>query len=184
LGGRELGIAMLLLQQRSTNLLQEPRFMNSKLLSCQKLDIPKALMADHDLLREQLLRATAISGQIGKAAERVAQLCLLHFAEEEEDVFLAIESLNRLAPGQTHPRKSATALRRMAKVSAKHLALRDPGRPIPAAIDELHRVALAEDNARVCELVRDLRQHEQIEDAIVYPTLIFFDATARKTLRE
>jgi hemerythrin superfamily protein len=156
--------------------------MISKLRSCSKTEIPDALMFDHEMLREKLIRAAAEPGRIGEAAERVAQLCLLHFASEEENVFRAIDLLNGLAPELARSNMAA-ALPIIARISAQHLTMRGDDHPVNAAIEELLREANNEENEEIRELVSDLRDHEEIEDQVMYPTLLFADAYLRDSLR-
>ena len=156
--------------------------MDSKLRLCQKLEIPDALMSDHDVLRERLMRATTVPGRIGIAAERASQFWLLHFAEEEEEVFRAIELLKELEQAGEQGEQPTTLFPIIARISAKHLAMRDRHHPIHATLEELQQVARDEGNDIICELVDDLRKHEQIEDQVMYPTLMFADASARGKL--
>lgn len=67
--------------------------MNSKLLSYESLQLPQALTLEHEELRADLIKAAAVPGRIGKAAERVEGLCAAHFAKEEESIFRAFGQL-------------------------------------------------------------------------------------------
>ncbi len=155
--------------------------MNSNLLSCAKLEIPEALTLDHEMLRAELLKAAREPGRIGKAAEQVAQLCLRHFAEEEEQVFRAIGLLHDLASDRVRSR-STTGAPLIVRLSAQHLAMHGDDRPINSAIEALLQAARLEKNKEIAELVHSLREHETIENQVMYPTLLFIDRSVRNSL--
>jgi len=155
--------------------------MNSNLLSCAKLDIPEALTLDHEMLRAGLLKAAKQPGRIGKAAERVAQLCLAHFAEEEQQVFRATGLLHDLASDRVQSR-SAAAAPMIAQLTARHLAMRGDDQPITAAIEALLQEAREEKNEEIAELVHSLKEHETIENQVMYPTLLFIDKSVADSL--
>ena len=142
---------------------------NSKLLSYEKLRIPEALTLDHEELRVALIRAAAEPGRIGKAAERVANLCLAHFGKEEEDIFRAFGLLHDLASDRARPDMAAMA-RMIAQFSAQHDALRDHHRSIDAAVENLLQHARKEENKEIAELVFNLRDHEKIENEVPHGT--------------
>jgi hypothetical protein len=155
--------------------------MDSKLLSCGKLEIPEALALDHEQLRGGLMRAAKTPGRLGEAAGRVAGLCFPHFAQEEENIFRAFGMLHDLASGRVDSETAAVA-RKIAQFSARHLALRYQHQSIDAAVEVLLREARKEDNEEIPELVNDLRAHEKIEDEMMYPTVLMIGKSARGSL--
>lgn len=155
--------------------------MDSQLLSCEKLQIPEALKHDHDALRSELIRAAAVPGEIGLAAERVAQLCFPHFAEEEESVRRATGLLNDLATDGERA-DMATVAPMIARFSAQHIAMRDRHQPINAAIEVLLQEARKQENMEVVELVHKIRYHEKIENQVMYPTLLFIDKSVTQRM--
>lgn len=155
--------------------------MDSKLLSCGKLQIPEALTLDHEQLRAELMRAAKEPGRLGEAAERVAGLCLAHFAQEEENIFRAFGMLHDLASDRVPPNMAASA-RTIAQFSAQHLALRDQHQSINAAVEELLQEAHKEENEEIAQLVRNLRGHEKIEDEMMYPTVLLIGKSVRASL--
>lgn len=155
--------------------------MDSHLLTCEKVQIPEALMHDHEILRTALIRATSEPGPIGIAAERVAQLCLPHFAEEEESVSRATGLLHDLATDRGRAEMAGVAPI-IARFSAQHIAMRDRHQPIIAAIEGLLQEARKQENMEVIELVHMLRYHEKIENQVMYPTLLFVDKSVTERL--
>lgn len=146
--------------------------MNSKLLSTyEKLQIPEALTLDHEELRAELIRAAREPGRIGKAAERVVRLCHAHFAKEEENIFRAFGLLHDLASDRVRPDMAAVA-QMIAQFSTQHDTLHEQHQAINIAVDKLLQEARKQENKEIAELVRDLRNHEKIENEVVYPTVL------------
>ncbi len=155
--------------------------MNSNLLSCAKSEMREALTLEHDMLRAGLLKVAKEPGRIGKAAERVVQLCLRHFAEEEQQVFRVIGLLHDLASDGVRSR-SVAVTPMIAELSAHHLAMRGNDQPINAAMEALLQEARQETNKEIAELVHSLREHETIENNVMYPTLLFIDKSVTDSL--
>jgi len=162
-------------------LLQEQLPMNSKLLSCGKLEIPGALTLDHEELRSELIVASEEPGRIGIAEKKVTELCLPHFAKEEENIFHAFGVLHDLAAARVRPDMAAVTSM-IAQFSAQHYALRDRHQSIKAALEELLQEARKEDNEEIAQLVYTLRNHEKIEDEVMYPTVLLIDRSVRESL--
>ena len=141
--------------------------------------IPAALRLDHDELRTVLVCATAEPGPIGKAAMRLAQLCLPHFEQEEHIVFPVFGLLNELASGDIRP-EMADLLPLIYAFHAGHLSKEHQS--IDAAIGALLRAAQAEDCAQVIEFANKLQVHEQVEDAVVYPAVVLIGKYLRHRL--
>ncbi|MBI2319445.1 MAG: hypothetical protein HYU75_21215 [Betaproteobacteria bacterium] len=156
--------------------------MDAKLLSCGKFEIPEALAFDHEALCAELSRAAMEPGPIGKAAERAALLCRMHFAAEEEIVFRAFGLLHDLAAGRVRPDMDPVAPL-IARFTAQHLGLRDYHQSISVAIEELLQEARKDGNQEIAELVDNLRNHERIENLVMYPTMLFIDSSVRESLR-
>jgi predicted hydrolase (HD superfamily) len=156
--------------------------MNAQLLSCGKLEIPEALKHDHSVLAAELIRAISEPGQIGIAAERVAQLCLPHFAEEEESVSRATGLLHDLATDRERA-GMATMAPIIARFSAQHIAMRDQHQPITAALEALLQEARKEENMAIVGLVYKIKYHEKIENQVMYPTLLFVDRSVKQSLK-
>ncbi|MBI4292401.1 MAG: hypothetical protein HY661_13070 [Betaproteobacteria bacterium] len=155
--------------------------MKSNLLSCGKLDIPEALTLDHEKISAELLRASKEPGAIGKAAKRVTELCLPHFAKEEKNVFHAFGVLHDLMAERVRP-DMAAVMPLVAQFSAQHYALNDHHQSIKAALDELLQEARKEENQEISQLVYTLRNHERIEDELMYPTVLLIDGSFRQSL--
>ena len=135
------------------------------------LGTPSTLLFEHDEARAGLIRARLEGGQIAKAAERVAQLCLPHFEYEEKNVFPALALLPYLARGTLRP-EMMTVLPLISDFNAKYDELGADHQSILAAIVELLQVAHKQENREFAKLAFSLRAHEWIEDEVIYPAVV------------
>ena len=136
-----------------------------------KLNIPTALKRDHDEARFAFLRASAEGGRIAKAGKRVAQLCLPHFEHEEKSVFPVLALLPYLAPENLQP-EMMDVMPLVSELRAKHDAILDHHQSILAAIDELMSAAHKQKNREIAEFAHNLKNHEDIETELIYPTVL------------
>lgn len=143
--------------------------MNPKLHWDGALHMPKAMKLSHDDVRAELLRATTVSGPLGAAAERVAQLCLPHFELEETTVFPVFGILRDLASGEFEP-EMAVVLPLIADFNAMHRSLEKDHDVIESAVWALLLAAHKEENREVAEFAYCLRAHERLETEVIYPT--------------
>jgi len=155
--------------------------MDSKFHSCATLEIHEALLIDHKILSDGLLRAAAELGRIGEMAGRVAQVCLPHFAEEEKGVFRAIRLLNDSDSDRVRS-DMEPATQMIAQLSAQHLAIRGHRQAINATIEALLHEASKQENKAICDLVHFLRDHEYMENQLMYPALQFAGEAVRRRL--
>jgi hypothetical protein len=136
----------------------------------QKLNVPKALRSGHDEARSELVRATMEGGRIAKAAKRVAQLCLPHFEHEERSVFPILTLLPHLSPKTLRP-EMMEVMPLISRFRSKHDAMNHHHQSILSAIDGLVQAAYKEKNREFAEFAYNLRDHERIEDEVIYPTV-------------
>jgi hemerythrin superfamily protein len=136
-----------------------------------KLNVPKALQRDHDDARAEFVRATTEGGRIAKAGRRVAQLCLPHFEHEEKKVFPVLALLPYLAPENLQP-EMMDVMPLISELRAKHDAIADHHQEILAAIDELMLAARKQNNREFAEFAHNLKNHEDIETELIYPTVL------------
>jgi hypothetical protein len=136
-----------------------------------KLNVPGALQRDHDEARTQFIRARMEGGRIAKAGKRVAQLCLPHFEHEEKTVFPVLALLPYLAPENLQP-EMMDVMPLISELRAKHDVIIDHHQSILAAIDELMHAAHKHENREFAEFAHNLKNHEDIETELIYPTVI------------
>ena len=155
---------------------------NSHLSSCQKFEIPEALARDHEELRTELIKVAIEPGPLGIAAKKVAHLYLPHFVQEEQMIFSAFALLNDLEAGRVRL-DSAPVEPMIALSGAGHRKLRNSAKSIDSAVEEMLQLARQENNAEVIALVRRLRNHEMLEDRMMYPTVLMICRSVREQLQ-
>jgi hemerythrin superfamily protein len=157
--------------------------MNPNFLSSyERLRMPEALALEHETLRAELIRWTREPGKIGKAAERVGRLCEAHFAQEEENVFRAFGMLHDIASDRARPDAAAVA-KVVAQFGSLHDAMHGQHHAINAAIENMLQQSRKEAIREIAELASMLRAHEQIEDEVVYPTVLEIAGSVQAGIR-
>jgi len=146
--------------------------MKSKLLtSYEKIQMPEALTLEHETLRAELIRWAREPGRIGKAAGRVTRLCETHFTKEEDILLRAFGMLHDIASDRARPDVAAVA-KIVAHFGSQHDAMRGQHQSINTAIDNLFQLGRSEQIPDVAELAAMLKEHERMEDDVVYPTVL------------
>jgi len=136
-----------------------------------RLSIPKALQRDHDEARAEFVRVTTEGGRIGKAGKRVAELCLPHFEHEEQRVFPVLALLPYLAPENLQP-EMMDVMPLISELRARYDAVVDHHHTIVDAIDELMLAAHKQKNREIAEFAHNLKNHEDLETELIYPTVL------------
>jgi len=146
-----------------------------------KLTVPKALRSGHDEARAELVRAMMEGGLIAKAAKQVTNLCLPHFAEEEKTVFPVLALLPYLEQDKLRP-EMIQVMPLIVDFRAKRAAFDDHHHSLLVAIDALLQAAHKEKNREFAEFAYNLRVHEQIEEEVIYPTVVLIGKYLREKL--
>ena len=155
---------------------------DSNLLCQGSLGIPVALASTHDMLCAELAQASLAPGRLGIAAKRVNELCMPHFAKEEEDIFRVFGILHDLASERVQP-AAALPLPLLSELRARRDTSRESHAAIHSAVDDLLKRALAERNESIAKLADALKNHEREEDEVMYPTIISIGQSLRQGLR-
>lgn len=134
------------------------------------LQIPEALTLEHDEILGELNKVAAVRGDIGTAARRVARLCALHFAKEEDTIIRTFGLLHDLASDRVRPDGAAIPV--IAQFKARHYALRRAHSAIDVAVMDLFQAGKKADDTNITGLVRRFRDHERNEDEAIYPTVL------------
>jgi hypothetical protein len=136
-----------------------------------ELNVPSALLRDHDEARTVFVRATMAGGRIATAARRVAQLCLSHFEHEENSVFPVLALLPYLRQGNLRP-EMMEVMPLITAFRAKQALVDDHHQLIGSAIENLLQAARKEKNREIAQLAYKLSLHERIEDEVIFPTVV------------
>jgi hypothetical protein len=133
--------------------------------------IPESIRSEHAAIHAELMHATSVRGRVGGAARRLAKVLQPHFEREEQIALPPLGLVAPLARGEYAPGMRAVlpmtdSLRNeLPRMLAEHVTIR-------AATTELERVAVAEGNARVVRLARQLALHARSEEELLYPMAV------------
>ena len=134
-----------------------------------KIEIPQTLKAEHEELHEMLIKASALSGETGKAAKKVATLMNAHFIKEEEFALPPLGLLPDISSGKiTDEMKKALPL--IDRLKNELPAMLAQHKEIIAALNSLSENAKSEKQTEAFEFAEKLRLHAQTEEEIYYPT--------------
>jgi len=138
----------------------------------QHLEIPAALRAEHQELHEQLLEATRVGGDTGKAAQKVAEKLHAHFVAEEAFALPPLGLLKAVTEGKDTRAEADQAIslserleREYSKMLAEHVAIKK-------ALAELDLAARKESRREQQEFVRKLALHAETEETVLYPATL------------
>jgi hypothetical protein len=102
---------------------------------------------------------------------QVARLCLPHFEYEEKTVFPILAPLPHLSPENLRP-EMMHVLPLISEFRATHEALNNHHRSILGAVEALLQAAHNQENREFIDFAYNLRDHESIEDEVIYPAVI------------
>ncbi len=155
--------------------------MDKKIFSYGILGIPERLIQAHEELVAAFATATTDSRPARLAMTHLAELCVPHFAKEEENIFRVFGFLHDLATDRVRTDLTATP-----PVIAELRGMRDMSRDqhelIDSAIEELLQQARKEQNKAIAKIAYTLRHHEKIEDEVMYPAILAIDKSLRAGL--
>ncbi len=130
-----------------------------------------ALKQDHDELRAELAKATTESGELGNVARQVAKLCLPHFEVEEQIVFPLF-----LTAGNVAAEEALAGIDgihdRVNRFNEQRESLGKQHHAVSRAIDSLWEIACEEGNDAVIGLAENLKNHEAMEEEVLYPAVL------------
>ena len=110
-------------------------------------------------------------GAFVEAAKDLSRICLPHFEWEEKTVFPILVLLPDLQRGNVRP-DMIDALPMIAEFTVRRDEMNNHHQSILSAVETLLQVAHREMKPEVTALAYNLRIHEQIEDDVVYPTVL------------
>src|SRR5574338_513507 len=130
-----------------------------------KLEVPKAMKAEHDELHADLVEATKAGGRTGEAAKAVAKVLHNHFVKEEEYALPPLALLVPLSQGRFEP-AMAEALEMTDKLAADLPKMLAEHAEIVAALKKLVEAAKAENKPGVAHFAEKLMLHAQTEEQV------------------
>lgn len=134
-------------------------------------EVPESLKHGHDNLCFELKNIVAIGGDIGAKAKLLNKIMISHFKKEEEYALPPLGLLLALADGNWEL-DAAEAIKMSEILKSKLSELKKEHDNISLALQKLKEVAMEKNNLSVNRFVKDLVQHVDIEDQVLYPATI------------
>lgn len=148
-----------------------------------ELKIPESLELEHEELHQQLYKGIKEGGKIGEAAKAVADILHQHFEKEEEYALpplgllssLVTEEQERAGEGEAtkiaqDTKKNVIIMTDKLKSDLSHMI--QEHNEIVAALDNLIKIAKAENKTEVVQFAEKLKLHAKTEEQVLYPTAI------------
>lgn len=145
-----------------------------------KPGVPSAIQNEHDYLLEQIDRLAQLGDSTGVVARKLNELMQHHFQEEEDYVLPALGLLPSLAAGQVPPdREDILELIEKFRTQSAHMSAEH--QLIKAFMDELTQAAEKESHPEVAVLLREIQEHAQLEEEVLFPTVILIGDRLRSS---
>jgi hypothetical protein len=135
------------------------------------LAMPESLRAEHEDLRTELAQAMRIEGAVGEAARALASLLHLHFGKEDDNVLLALGTLQLVAHGKVTPAMTGV-IAMTDRLKAELPEMLAEHAEIQRALERLRQTATAEGRPRVADFAAKVMRHARLEEEILYPAAI------------
>ena len=135
------------------------------------LAIPPAMKAEHDVIHQRLVSATAAPGRTGEAARALVEVLHPHFVREEQIALPPLGMLAPLARGEITPQMTAV-LSMTDSLRAELPRMLKEHKNIQAAAARMAEAARSESNAEVEDLAQTLTAHAEAEEQLFYPAAV------------
>lgn len=134
-------------------------------------NIPSSLKEEHEELHAGLAKITALPGNTGKAAQKVADALHPHFVSEEEYAMPPLALLQDLAAGKYGESMNEEML--LSKKLKEQLPqMLKEHQEIVSLLSELESAAAQEDHPEAVEFAKRLKAHAVMEEQVLYPASI------------
>jgi hypothetical protein len=133
--------------------------------------IAASLREEHEELHRDLTGVTRMSGDVGKAARKVAKLLHRHFLSEEQWAMPPLGVLARIAQGELPP-EAEDIIRRVKRLQEELPKMLEEHRQITAALEELQSAAVSDRQIDAIAFAHRLRLHAENEEEVLYPAAI------------
>ena len=133
--------------------------------------IPKALVAEHEVLHAELVKLTLRRGKVGEVARTVATLLHPHFVKEEEFALPPLGLLAEIAGGRVTP-EMRDVLPLTDKLRAELPQMLAEHKMVVGALRRLAAAAKQEKKPEAARFAEALRLHALSEEQILYPAAL------------
>jgi len=155
-----------------------------------ELSVPEPLAAAHEELYSNLQAATQKPGRTGEAATAAMRVLAPHFEKEEQFALPQLGLLPALAgpplsTGQADltPELRKELIARTDRLRSELPQMLAEHKEIKAALDNMEKVATAENQQDVAELAREIGTHAKEEEPILYPAALLAGEYAKQQQR-
>lgn len=136
-----------------------------------KFQIPSPMVEEHDELHQELTRVIQVGGEVGKAAQNVADVLHAHFEREEVIALPPLGLLSELAADRIVP-EMAEVLPLTDALKAELPKMLSEHQGIVDALEVLKETSIRLGNKAGEEFSHKLRLHALTEEQVSYPTTI------------
>ena len=138
-----------------------------------RLEVPRTVRAEHEMLHLTLMEATKAPGRVGTSAQALAAVLEPHFLREEQMAMPLLGLLAPMAAGATVPDAVAAQARTMSETLRREMtSMLDEHKKVEAAVNALRQAAVAERTTKFQQLAEDLARHAQLEEDVMYPAAV------------
>ena len=146
------------------------------------LGAPESMKIEHEGLHQELLAATQVPGEVGKAAQVVADLLHEHFEKEEAFALPPLGLLPFLARGEIGS-ELEQVLPLTERLKADLPQMLEEHRGIVAALNGLTAAAEKAGEQSALRFAERLMLHAQNEEEVAYPTAILIGEYVKLVLK-
>jgi len=136
-----------------------------------EFQIPPSLKSEHEELHAELVKAIQAGGEIGKAAQSVAEVLHPHFVKEEEYALPPLGLLRRLAAGKVLP-EMKNVLSMTDRLKRELPQMLEEHQAIVAKLQDLVEAAEKEGRTEFAHFSEKLILHAKTEEEVLYPASI------------
>lgn len=138
-----------------------------------RLEIPKSVRDEHEIIHSALVEATRAPGRVGAAATSLAQVLHPHFVREEEIALPPLRLLAPLAAGAGVSESEASEALAMTDALKRELPrMLEEHQGIRAAVEGLRQAAVSEGVLKYQQLADQLALHAKTEEEVLYPAAL------------
>lgn len=134
--------------------------------------IPGSLKAEHENLYQRLNRAARVQGAVGDAAILAFKQFEPHIRKEEEFALPELDVLPSLAQKEQNVQELSGVLKLCDKLQRQMAVLLEEHDHIRELLQRLNDVAMREQKLEYANLAKELMQHLEREEQIIYPAAI------------
>jgi nitrate reductase beta subunit len=145
--------------------------------------IPKALVAEHEVLHAELVRLTLQRGKVGEVARTIATVLHPHFVKEEEFALPPLGLLAEIAEGRVKA-EMKDVLPMIDKLRAELPQMLAEHKIVVGALRRLTAAARQENKPGAARFAEALKLHALSEEQILYPAALLVGECIRARMEK